>query len=243
MKFKFHAYLARFPSRWLDRAGLIILALGFITPVVVFFWAEQRVRSPHSQTLTETWKDSQGQLHVLGITLGSTTLREAEIILRSRSDIALFHHRNEPHNLIIEANFPSLPDHSRVVLGLDANSEILSKFSQRASVPRLYPNDMVRMNLATMDLTTVLGFTVVSLRLYPSADISEAALRARFGKPNSAQLIDSESTKFIYPNLNLIARLNVTVLDELAFNFHSLDYFSLPLNGGVSNAGSSKPIQ
>lgn len=203
--------------RWLNKVGVTLLTLGFLTPVVIFSWAEHRVRLPFSQPLAETWTDTLGRPHVLGITLGSTRLREAEIILRSRSDIALYHYRDKPLDLVLEANFPSLPDHSRVVLSLAADTETLTGLSRRASVPRLYPNDMVRLNLATTDLATVQNLTVVSLRLYPSADISEAVLRSRFGEPSQAQYVNKETTQYSYPALHLVARLNDYDLDELSF--------------------------
>lgn len=203
--------------RWLNKMGVVLLTIGFFTPVVIFSWAEHRVRLPYSQPLTETWTDTLGHPHVLGITLGSTRLREAEIILRSRSDVALFHRRDKPSDLVLEASFPSLPDHSRVVLGLATDTETLHGLSRRASVPRLYPNDTVRLNLATADLAAAQSYTVVSLRLYPSADVSEAVLRSRFGEPSSAQFINERSTQYIYPALHLVARLNDSDLDELSF--------------------------
>jgi len=154
-----------------------------------------------------THVDADGHLHVLGITLGETTLKQAELILQSKSDVALYIYPQEhpKAGMKLEAFFPAIADHTKVILLLDLNDEQLKAIEARATVPHLYPNQVARMNLASDDVRSVHNARVRELTLIPNLTLSEDALQARFGKPDRVKSQDQERTQYIYDAISLNA--------------------------------------
>jgi len=156
--------------------GLKLFAATLLTTALVFAWSSSNHKTdPATQ---ETWVDDSGQLHVLGLTLGKTVLREAEVALKSRSDIALYIYPEEhpEAGLKLEAFFPAIADHCKVILELDSDEETVKMIQQRSTLPHLYPNKVARMNLHPEDLAIVQQLTVKSLTLIPSIAIPVALI-------------------------------------------------------------------
>ena len=192
-----------------DLFGIIGGILVVIISVSVFFFTSAYYKNNAKQHAKDTWVDIAGYLHVLGITLDRTTLRDAEKILLSRSDIALYHYPSAPneHSLTLEASFPSLTDHSKVMLKLHASQQQLESFRSHATMPRIYPNKVIRMNLAAEDLLLTDNLIVETLTFIPSTQMDQQTLTTRFGKPGRVATAD-DGMHYFYPAIGLEATIH-----------------------------------
>ncbi len=194
-----------------------LLAVAVVT-AGLFFWTT----SQHKQggSVADTYVDQAGQVHVLGVTLGSTTLREAERILQSKAEVALYIYPtgHSSAGLKMEAYFPSIADHTRVILLLDVPQSRLLDIESRASQPHQAQNGVVRMNPAVADLMNMAGAVVAELTLIPSLDVSADNLKARFGVPDSARPVaDGTLVEYRYATAGLRAILGKDALPMLHF--------------------------
>lgn len=195
-----------------------LLAAISIATALVFIWSLNSHQVGDKNQ--ETWVDKAGHLHVLGIELGKTTLREAEIALKSRSDTALYiYPEQHPRSGIrLESFFPSIADHSKVILELEANPAQITAIDQRATIPHLYQNDVARMNLHSQDLVATQQFIVFKATLIPSIHISYAMLRNRFGKASHSDISADGIEHYYYNEIGLHASIAKDDLSELIFS-------------------------
>lgn len=200
--------------------GVKLMAAVLLITALVFVWSTTQYKHDRSEFSQDTWVDQSGHLHVLGIELGHNTLREAEIALKSRSDSALYIYPQEHvrAGLRLEAYFPSIADHSKVILELDADPLLLEKLQQRATLPHLYPNQVARMNIHAEDMPIVQQQRVRTLTLIPSIRITDEMLRNRFGTPSSISTGDDESSHYYFQDIGLHATLTTDDAARLVFN-------------------------
>lgn len=194
-------------SGYHDRIGLWMVVVVIVLTAAVFFWTRSYYQ--HENTPLATHVDAQGQLHILGITLGETTLKEAELILQSKSDVALYLYpeKHERAGRKLEAFFPAIADHTKVILLLGMSREALNKLESRATIPHLYPNSVARMNLAADDRRAMDQVTVRELTLIPNLTLSAENIKARFGVPDELKAMESYDL-YVYNNIALKVRLN-----------------------------------
>jgi len=191
-----------------DRVALWMLLAVVVVTAAVFVWTSSNYQRGNTSVVTHV--DAQGHLHVLGITLGETKLNQAELILKSKSDVALYIYPQEhpKAGLKLEAFFPAIADHTKVVLLLDLDDKALKGIESRATIPHLYPSKVARMNLAAEDVSSVHGATVRELTLIPNLNVSSDTLKARFGEPDRVQSLDKDQKMYIYDAIGLKAVLN-----------------------------------
>jgi len=189
-----------------DRMALWMLLAVIAVTAAVFLWTSSNYQQQGDASVA-THVDTQGHLHVLGITLGETSLKQAELILQSKSDVALYIYPQEhpKAGLKLEAFFPAIADHTKVVLLLDFDDKMLKEIETRATIPHLYQNKVARMNLASDDVSRVHSATVRELTLIPNLTISSETLKARFGEPDRVQSLDKDRNEFIYDAIGLKA--------------------------------------
>jgi hypothetical protein len=192
-------------SKRYDRMALWIILLVVVLTGAVFLWTSSNYQQ--GSDVTATHVDAEGRLHVLGVTLGQTNLKQAEGILKSKSDVALYIYPQEhaKAGLKLEAFFPSIADHTKVILLLDLDDKALKDIESRATIPHLYPDKVARMNLAADDVALVHKATVLELTLIPNLTISAATLKARFGEPDRIQSVDNDRDEYIYDAIGLHA--------------------------------------
>lgn len=190
-----------------DRFGLKLFLATLVATAAVFAWTSTHYHHPAKEK--DTWVDEQSRLHVLGITLGTSTLREAEIALQSRSDIALYLYPlgHPKAGQKLEADFPAIADRTQVILLLGATPEQLYQFEQRATRPHLYPNAVARSNLAPEDSQLAYQMPITELTLIPSVTLNAEALNARFGAPARVEHVGDRETRLYYPAVGLVATL------------------------------------
>ncbi len=189
-----------------DRMALWMLLGVVMLTAAVFLWTSSNYQQGGS-SVDHTYVDAGGHLHVLGITLGKTSLDQAELILQSKSDVALYIYPQEhpKAGMKLEAFFPAIADHTKVVLLLDLDDKVLKEIEARATIPHLYPDKVARMNLAADDVALAHNTTVRELTLIPNLTISAATLKARFGKPDRVSPLDKDRDEYIYDSIGLNA--------------------------------------
>jgi len=182
----------------------MILGVLVIT-ASVFLWTSSNYQRGDTSVVTHV--DAQGHVHVLGVTLGKTTLKQAEGILKSKSDVALYIYPQEHPRagMKLEAFFPAIADHTKVVLLLDVDDRALKQIEVRATIPHLYPDKVARMNLAADDVSRARSMAVRELTLIPNLTISAATLKARFGQPDRVRPLDKDRDAYFYDAIGLDA--------------------------------------
>jgi len=200
--------------------GTKLMAATLLVTALVFIWSTTQHRYDPSGLSQDTWVDQTGHLHVLGIELERSTLRETEIALKSRSDIALYIYPKEhpKPGLRLEAYFPSIADHSKVILELEADPALLEKLQKRATLPHLYPNEVARMNLHPEDIPVVQQQRVRKLTLIPSIQITDEMLRKRFGPPSTISADSEKISHYYYHAIGLHAILTAEDSTQLEFS-------------------------
>jgi hypothetical protein len=207
-----------------DRVGLWMLLAVIVATAAVFLWTSSHYQ--RGDTSLDTRVDSQGHLNVLGVTLGVTTLREAETILQSKSDVALYIYPQEhpKAGMKLEAFFPSIADHTKVILLLAVGHDRLNKIESDATVPHLYPNGVARMNLAAADAIDLNGATVQELTLIPNLAVSAETMKTRFGEPDRIQHLQADQDLYIYDRIGLRALLSKDEPPTLHFSNPPTDH-------------------
>jgi hypothetical protein len=200
-----------------DRFGLKLLLAVLVTTAGVFAWTSSQYRQHYQEP--DTWVDERGKLHVLGIILGESNLRQSEIALQSRSDIALYIYPEEHPRagMKLEAFFPAIADQTQVILLLDAAPGLLQEMQVRATMPHIYPNAVARSNLAPSDQQLVQQLQVKELTLLPSIAITPQVLTTRFGTPGTVTHAAEGKTLYAYPAIGLEATLSPDEPAQLHF--------------------------
>ncbi|MDQ6986854.1 MAG: hypothetical protein Q9M25_03520 [Mariprofundaceae bacterium] len=203
-------------KRSADKIGIKLLLLTLLVTAAVFAWTSSQHKT--DSTHQDTWVDNTGHLHVLGITLQETTLRQAEAILKSRSDTALYiYPREHPAaGMTLEAFFPAIADHSKVILLLDADIDLLHDIETRATRPHLYPNNVARMNLSPEDIKLAQKLPIRQLTLIPSVSLDRKNIEARFGKADSEETLADGRLKLLFA----APHLEVVLAEDRATHLH-----------------------
>ncbi len=121
----------------------------------------------------------------------------------------------------LEAFFPAIADHTKVVLLLDVGADQLKAIEARATVPHLYPDQVARMNLAADDVTRVHDAIVAELTLIPNLIVSLETLKARFGEPDRVSKLATGADEYVYDAIGLKAVLNKDEPPRLHFSLES----------------------
>ena len=205
----------------MNKLGLLGLVLVIVVTLGNLYWTSTQVKKEAGQAKQEVWVDSMGRVHTLGLTLNQTTLREAELALKSLSDPALFLYpdkeKKDQYTLVLEAYFPSIADHSKVVLGLYASKELLLQIESRATAPRLNKNGVGRMNISSIDNDLIQNLRVMWMKFIPSVEIRLEHVQARFGKPEQTITGSEGIYLLLYPKLGLHVLINNEGKDVLTF--------------------------
>jgi hypothetical protein len=206
----------------------ISLALILIVGSATFYFTSQNYQHTPHKLSERTWFDDHGHLHVMGIVLEESTLRDAEKAFLSRADSAVFLYpepqqkegTEKRYHGELEAYFPSIADHSKVVLKMVVEQEHLETIRKRSSAPRIYPNGVIRMNLSNEDIVAIQYMTIRQFILIPSVELDEKVLKAQFGEAQSVRKTGPTTTVYTFPKIGLTATLDSEGKDKLLFSNH-----------------------
>jgi len=204
--------------------GKIALVFIVVMASATFYITSTSYQSHTTKPQQHTWFDDSGKLHVMGVILGESTVRDAELAFRSRSDAAIFMYptasedENMRFNIVLEAYFPSIADHSKVLLKLAISDEALEEMRQRSTSPRMYPNGVARRNLATEDILSIQNMVIRELTLVPSVQVDLISLQAQFGQVNETTSSNQGVAYYTFPKSGLTASINPEGKGQLVFS-------------------------
>ena len=123
---------------------VVLIALAIFT-----LWPSEEANHER-QSGIKVWNahiDNNGQLNVLDVVLGKSTLKQAETVLRSQSERALFIKLSdqEQHAETLEAYFPTSPDRSKLIIELDAPADLLERIKKQAYRTMVFHRAMPRL--------------------------------------------------------------------------------------------------
>jgi len=202
--------------------GKVSLIIIIIVASATFYFTSQSFKVGNSAQNT-TRIDESGHLHVMGLVLGESTVRDAELAFRSRADAAIFMYPidtasgEEKFRLALEAYFPSIADHSKVMLTLDVDNQTMEAIRKRATSPRMYPNGVARLNLGDDDVIAVQHFKIKQLVLMPSVALDLKILEGQFGKAVLEKQVNAQTAIYTFPSIGLRATINNDEKDKLVF--------------------------
>ncbi len=203
----------------------ISLALIVIVGSATFYITSSVYKQSGKSLQERTFFDDNQHLHVMGIVLGESTVRDAEIAFRSRADAAVFLYpkanqegQEAQYTGKLEAYFPSIADHSKILLTLQLTDAELEAVRQRSTRPRVYPNGVIRMNLSSEDILAVQRMVITELSLIPSVELNKEMIVAQFGEPEKTITTKANSTTYTFPKIGLVATINEDAKDKLTFS-------------------------
>ena len=179
--------------------GVIILAVltfvvSLLIPVPI---GDSQNEQAAAQYLPWQIEDTtEGSIRVFGLSLGQSTLREAEQLYHGGAEVSLFVSPQGRHR--VEAYFDKVVlggFSAQMVLVMDLAQEQLAAMYQRGARVSHMGGDRKKVTLAPDDLQRVFDSPVGSIAYLTRARLDDELLRKRFGEP--AQRIreaDSQTT-------------------------------------------------
>jgi len=200
-----------------------LLYIGLAVLIFFTLWSSNQDADKSSASI-RVWNahiNEQGKLDVLGVVLGQSTLKEAEEILHTQSERALFVDvkDNEHKGDTLEAYFPTSPDRAKLFLELVASDELIAKIKKRAYKATVFPSGNVKLAVAPEQMAEIETTVVKSLTYRPPISLTPETVEKNFG-PADRKLNDGDGNiHLLYPALGLdvvIAREGKPLLQFVA---------------------------
>ncbi|MCG6968198.1 MAG: hypothetical protein LJE85_00390 [Gammaproteobacteria bacterium] len=164
-----------------------------------------------SQTLP--WQiepTSDGSIRVFGLTLGQSTLHDAEQQLRSAASVNLFAEPEQPP--IVEAYFDKITAgglSARMVLVIGVPPEPLRTMYERGARISTLGSGARKVTLTDEDLISVRNYPIASITYVPRTRLQPQWIHQRFGEP-ARRLTETggETTHWLYPDKGLDVALD-----------------------------------
>jgi hypothetical protein len=189
----------------MDKKIILGAAVLFVASLLILLLApDDSVNSP--DTLPWNIKHpTPDTVRVFGITLGQTTLGEAESTIKEQTEISLFKPNDKDMSVeafVEEVNFNGLK--AKIAMSVAVDPQQLPGMFQRGLRMNSTPSGK-RITLTAADVEIVRNSPVASLTYLPTVRIEEAVLLKRFGSP--AQRIqetqDDQPIHWLYPQHGL----------------------------------------
>lgn len=181
--------------------GLVAFAfvVGVILPALL---VEPEVRRNLPWQIEKT---PDGRTRVFSITLGETTVADAERLLGT-AEVTLFNARDGGR--VVEAYFDQVNLSglsAKMVLGVAVPAELLEGMYERGIRASQLGNGTQKVTLAPADLAKVLEMPVDSITYMPSINLSPEQVEKRFGTPaqRRRETGDKPVEHWLYPELGL----------------------------------------
>lgn len=210
--------------------GLAIL--GLLLPLI---FSGNLPADLHPQDHPLPWQitlDAQGDSTVFGLTLGRSTLAEVRQKWGEDMELAIVAAPEEVGEL--EAYYSQVafgPVLGKVIVTLDATPETLEAMRERAKKAEYMESSTKKIALNPDDLAKANTLPIRAIGLIPSANLDEATVLQRFGRPKMRIAVGQTLTHFLYPHLGLDIVLDAKGKDVLQYvaprNFEARIYAPL----------------
>lgn len=181
-----------------------LLALGFIFTI----WPSANDQEEAANIkLWHTAVDATGNLNVMGVTLGVSSLIEAEKALHSLSEQALFIDVKDGKHIgdSVEAFFPTSPDRAKLVLELEASADLIARIKNKAGEATVFPSGNAKIDIDPELIIETKALVVRSLTYIPSISLSVEMIESNFGTPSETIRDQEQNLHMLYPALGLDA--------------------------------------
>ncbi|MDH5546745.1 MAG: hypothetical protein OEZ43_14225 [Gammaproteobacteria bacterium] len=165
---------------------------------------------------------------VFGLTLGTSTLAEAESSLKADGEISLF--RKNDNDYTVEAYFDKVELgglSAKMILVMQVPSQELAQMFQHGVRISKAPSGSNKVSIATEDRHRVRDSAIQSITYLPAVNLDAEQILSRFGKP-SQRIPDphNASEHWLYPQLGLDVTLDAKNREVLQYvspaNFHTI---------------------
>ncbi|MCW8935754.1 MAG: hypothetical protein OQK98_13590 [Gammaproteobacteria bacterium] len=142
-----------------------------------------------------------GNTRVFGITIGLTTVAEAEQLFKEKAEINLFAPKQS--TAVIEAYFDLVKVSglkSKMVMSLDLSDETIQKIYNRGARISTLESGTRKVTLLDEDVILLQESVIVGITYLPSIHLDAQLIESRFGKP-AEKLEDtkSDAIHWLYP--------------------------------------------
>ena len=190
--------------------GLLVVAVSMLTPVPIDKERSSE-NAPAAQFLP--WQiepTAQGSIRVFGLTLGESTLQDADTLYHGGAKVSLFvspdgHYKTEAYfDKVFLGGFGA-----QLVMVMALSQEQQAAMFQRGARVSNLGDGRKKVTLTGDDLQTVFATPIASLAYLTRVHLDDDLLHKRFGEP--AQRIreaENKTTHWLYPKLGLDIALN-----------------------------------
>lgn len=188
-----------------------LLYVIMIALVIFTLWPNEEANHERQSGIKvwDTHIDNNGQLNVLDVILGKSTLKQAEAVLRSQSERALFIKvRDEAlQDEVIEAYFPTSPDRAKLVIQLDASADLIKQIKTRAYKTMVFPSGNAKVEISPEDMPAIEQLVAKSITYIPPITLEAEVIEKQFGKAEQKIRDSDANLHLLYPALGLDAVL------------------------------------
>jgi len=199
-----------------------LLLYAFLIVLAIFtLWPNNEANHEKVSNI-KVWNahiDDNGQLNVLDVVLEKSTLKQAEAVLHSQSERALFIKVKDKalQGESIEAYFPTSPDRAKLILELNAPAELLAGIKERALKTMVFPSGDAKVEISPQDMPAIEALTAKSITYIPPVWLTAEEIENQFGKATQ-QVHDADGNlHLLYPALGLDAIILLTEKNLLQF--------------------------
>jgi len=180
----------------------------------LLFFAGSRTEgpAPGRQALYFPWRieiGPDGSSRVFGITLGKSTLEDAQRVFRDSGDVKLF--VSPVGRLALEGFFDSVNLNGirgKMVLVISPGERTMAAMLERGARVKSMADGSRKVTLHSEDLVNLKYAPVTGITYLPAVDLDEAVILQRFGEPSKRMPEGEGVVHWFYPHLGLDVVLN-----------------------------------
>jgi len=198
------------PFLWALGAGVLVLVLAFVAPLIHMVAGPAAAgRAPEQGLPWQTSVQGDGSLQVMGLQVGRMRLADARVTLGDSLQVALVGKVGEVGVLegLVDPFSASFVT-GRLVLAFDVPAATLRGWRDRAEHSEAMEGGLRRFELQPADREASQQATLIGLSLVPGVRLSEDDVRQRFGAP--AETLDQAdgAKALLYPERGLVATVS-----------------------------------
>ena len=162
--------------------------------------------------------NAAGETRVLGITLGRSSLADAEQRFGSSAAVVLF--AATDNRLSLEAFFNEVTLgglSSRIILNLSVPPEVLAQMRERGGAGERTESGAVRHRLHVDDLAKARAASIWALTYVPYVQLKADLIEERFGRATEVVRTSKQTVHLLYPNKGLDIMVNDDEREVLQF--------------------------
>ena len=185
-------------------AGVLLLAVAALVIGIMIPGGDEKPTQTFPWQISHT---ADGDTQVFGLTLGQSTLHQAEQVFQSKSELSLFEPVAGKGQRVVEAYFDKVNLgglSAKVVLVMALTPEQLQTMFERGARISTLGDGSRKVTLHTQDVAHVRDTPIYSITYLPRIRLENALLEKRFGKPE--QVIAEKETNtshWLYPKWGL----------------------------------------